>query len=71
MSDFAKIRLLAMIDNEIEEVTGAISNNRLWMHGSDTMEEAAMFQENIAELEEYKGTLFELRKQIYGGKIDV
>jgi hypothetical protein len=60
-----------MIDTEIKEVTGDISNQRLWIHGTIDIETTAMFVSNIKELEEYRETLINLRKQIYGGKINV
>ncbi len=43
----------ADIAEEIEEVKGAISNERLWQKGSDSREEIACHEQNIADLCEY------------------
>lgn len=41
------------ISEEIEDVKGTISNERLWVKGSETPEQIQMHEENIAELEEF------------------
>jgi hypothetical protein len=72
MSDLMKIRLSAMLDTEIEQVKGMISNEALWAHGSETEEQAQMHTENIENLEEYKQLLIEMQEQVNKeGKINV
>jgi hypothetical protein len=71
MSDLMKIRLLAMLDEEIKEVEGSISNNRLWMLGSDDEDDMILFQSNINDLEEYKETLQKMRTQVMKGEFNV
>jgi hypothetical protein len=69
MSEMIKIRMLAMIDREIEDVENNIRNNEVWKHGSSTKEEAEMFEENITDLEVYKEMLLDLRAKITEGMI--
>ena len=64
MSEMVKIWLAGMIHREIEQVNGSISNNCIWLHSSESPEEAEMFTSNIASLEEYKATLLEMEKQV-------
>lgn len=71
MSDLMKIRLLAMLDEEIKEVEGSISNNRLWMLGSDDEDDMVLFQSNINDLEEYKEALQKMRVQVMRGEFNV
>jgi hypothetical protein len=71
MSETVKIWLAGMVQNEIEQVTGTISNNNLWMHSSETDEEVEMFAENIANLEEYKSVLETIYKNIEEGTFNV
>lgn len=71
MSETVKIWLAGMVQNEIEQVTGTISNNNLWMHSSETDEEVEMFAENIANLEEYKSVLETIYKRIEEGTFNV
>jgi hypothetical protein len=69
MSEMIKIRMLAMIDREIEDVEDNIRNNEVWKHGSSTKEEADMFEENITDLEVYKEMLLDLRAKVTEGMI--
>jgi hypothetical protein len=69
MSEMIKIRMLAMIDREIEDVENNIRNNEVWKHGSSTKEEAEMFEENITDLEVYKEMLLDLRAKVTEGMI--
>ena len=71
MSETVKIWLAGMVYNEIEQVTGTISNNNLWMHSSETEEEVEMFAENITNLEEYKLVLETIYKSIEEGTFNV
>ena len=49
------------LEAEIEDAKGAISNNRLWLKGVDTPEDALMYEGNIAEYEEYVSVLEEMK----------
>lgn len=71
MSELMKVRLLAMLDEEIKEVEGSISNNRLWMLGSDDEDDMVLFQSNINDLEEYKEALQKMRVQVMRGEFNV
>jgi hypothetical protein len=71
MTDLIKIRMLAMLDNEIEEVNGSISNELLWLQSSATAEEAEMFVDNVAKLTEYKAVLSKMREQVEEGTFNV
>ena len=52
------------IDDEIAEVKGSISNERLWQKGSNIVEEILMFEQNITDHTEYINRL-ELLKTKY------
>ena len=69
MSDLIKEWLLEMFDSEIEEVNGTISNNRLWLVGCASTEEAIMYEENIVNLVEYRDVLKKLREQTKKGEL--
>lgn len=71
MSDIMKIRMLAMLDEEIKEVEGTISNNRIWMLGSNNEDDMILFQSNIDDLEEYKEALHKMRTQVTRGEFNV
>lgn len=71
MSEMVKIWLAEMVHREIEQVNGTISNNCLWLHSSESKEEAEMFASNIASLEEYKELLLEMQKKIEEGDFTV
>ena len=71
MSEMVKIWLAEMVHREIEQVNGAISNNCLWLHSSESSEEAEMFTSNIASLEEYKTVLLQMQKKIEEGNFTV
>ena len=69
MSELMIDRLLALFDNELEEVDKGIRNNSIWRDGSDTPEEAAMFENNILDLLDYKDVLLNLRERTVEGDI--
>lgn len=69
MTDLMRVRLLAMIDAEMKQVAGMISNEAIWTHGSSTKEDAQMHSDNISELEEYQETLLKLREQVVEGEL--
>lgn len=71
MSEMVKIWLVEMVHREIEQVNGTISNNCLWLHSSESSEEAEMFTANIASLEEYKTVLLQMQKKIEEGNFTV
>lgn len=71
MSEMIKIWLAEMLHHEIEEVNGTISNNRLWLHSSETAEEIDMFSANIESLEEYKSLLLTMQKKVEEGTFNV
>jgi hypothetical protein len=71
MSDFMKIRMLAMIDEELNEVQGSISNNKLWMFAAADAEEVSMFSENLVDLEDYKKVLMKMRVQVNDGTFNI
>lgn len=64
MSEITKIRLLAMISSELEQVNKMISNEKLWMFGSTTKEDSQMHSDNIKDLEEFKEILKIMESQI-------
>lgn len=51
--DTVQFWMNSLFDTEIEDVKGAISNEHLWLLGSDTEEGIACHTQNIADLEEY------------------
>lgn len=71
MSEMVEIWLAEMVHREIEQVNGTISNNCLWLHSSESSEEAEMFTANIASLEEYKTVLLQMQKKIEEGNFTV
>lgn len=71
MTDLIRTRLLAMVNSELEQTAGSISNNKLWMHGSDSPEQVAMFEQNIEELMELEDILKILREQIMEDTLNV
>ena len=70
MTEIMKIGLLTMIDTEMKQVVGMISNEALWAHGSTTEEDAQMHTDNIADLEEYKELLLKMREQVVEETLD-
>ena len=71
MTDLIRTRLLAMVDAELKETENNISNNKLWMLGSNTQEEASMFEENIEELMELEDILKIIRERIMEDTLNV
>ena len=66
MSDQIKEWLKAMYNEEIEQTTGSISNERLWANGAPDEETAQMHLDNIEELERYLEILEGLKNGIDG-----
>lgn len=71
MPDLMRTRLLAMIDAELKETEGSISNNKLWSLGSKTEEETEMFEGNIAELAELQDFLLRLRELVVEDELEL
>jgi hypothetical protein len=71
MSELIKARMLSMIDNELKEVSGDLSNNRIWRDGSETQEDSSMFEENMCDLVEYEEMLLEIREKVAEDKFNV
>jgi hypothetical protein len=71
MSELMKIRLLAMIDSELKHVAGMISNETLWMHGSNTKDDQIIHMSNIADLEDYNSLLLRMREKVVEEEFDV
>lgn len=71
MSENIKSWLIQMLDYELEETEVAIDNESLWTLGSNDEDEAAQHEENMAELEEYKQVLTELKARIESGEMSV
>ena len=71
MSNIMKIRLLAMVDSELKQVVGMISDEALWAHGATNEEEAQMHVCNIMDLEEYRDMLLRMREQVVEEEFNV
>jgi hypothetical protein len=57
MSEMVKNWLIKLYEREIKEALGSISNERIWLMGSDVWEEGKMHLDNMANLNEYITTL--------------
>lgn len=64
MSPMSKIWLLTMLEREIAETEGTISNETLWSEAGATEEDSQMHEGNIADLEEYKELLIEIKERV-------
>lgn len=64
MNEMIKHWLIKLYEREIEETQGTISNENLWMFGSETKEEEKMHIDNMANLNEYVATLKTLLNEI-------
>lgn len=71
MPEFMKVRLTSMIDNEIKQVIGEISNNNIWLDICVTRDEQRTIIGNIVDLEEYLEVLRSLKKQMEEGELNV
>ena len=56
--------LRTMYDREIDEIRGTISNERLWLKGSDTYIGQIIHEENIENLESYLTKLEKLKEEV-------
>lgn len=64
MNEMVKNWLIELYEREIEEAQGTISNEKLWMLGSETKEQEQMHLDNMANLNEYITTLKTLLNDI-------
>ncbi len=64
MNEMIKFWLTELYENEIDETKTTISNENLWMLGSETKEEEQMHIDNMANLNEYIATLKTLLNDI-------
>ena len=64
MSAIMKIRLIVMLNNEIQHVNGMISNESLWALGSSSEEDSRMHSNNMSDLEEYKSLLLKMKEKV-------
>lgn len=64
MSEMVKNWLIELYEREIEEALGSISNERIWLMGTDVLEEEKMHLNNMANLNEYITTLKTLLNDI-------
>ena len=64
MNEMVKNWLIELYEREIEEALGSISNERIWLMGTDVLEEDKMHLDNMANLNEYITTLKTLLNDI-------
>ena len=64
MNEMIKFWLTELYEREIEEALGSISNERIWLMGTDVLEEEKMHLDNMANLNEYITTLKTLLNDI-------
>ena len=57
MNEMVKNWLIKLYEREIEEALGSISNERIWLMGTDVWEEEKMHLDNMTNLNEYITTL--------------
>ena len=64
MNEMVKNWLIKLYEREIEEALGSISNERIWLMGTDVLEDEKMHLDNMANLNEYITTLKTLLNDI-------
>lgn len=64
MNAIVKNWLTQLYEREIKEALGSISNERIWMMGTDVWEEEKMHLDNMENLNEYIATLRTLLNNI-------
>lgn len=57
MNEMVKNWLIKLYEREIEEALVSISNERIWLMGTDVWEEEKMHLDNMTNLNEYITTL--------------
>ena len=53
MNEMVKNWLIKLYEREIEDALGSISNERIWLMGTDVWEEEKMHLDNMTNLNEY------------------
>ena len=64
MNEMVKNWLIELYEREIEDALCSISNERIWLMGTDVLEEEKMHLDNMANLNEYITTLKTLLNDI-------
>lgn len=64
MSEIVKIWLTDLFEREIKDAEVDISNNELWVKGSNTREEELGFLQNIEDIKEYKEVLEQMLAEV-------
>ena len=64
MNEMVKNWLIELYEREIDDTQATISNENIWMLGSDTKEQEQMHIDNMATLNEYVATLKTLLHEI-------
>ena len=57
MNEMVKNWLIKLYEREIEEALGSVSNERIWLMGTNVLEEEKMHLDNMTNLNEYITTL--------------
>lgn len=70
MSEMVKEWSIQMLDNELKEIEGCISNVELWIAGSKFEEDIAAHKQTLENMLEYKALLQNLRKKAEEGTLD-
>ena len=68
MNEMVKNWLIELYEREIKEALDSISNERIWLMGTDVREEEKMHLDNMANLNEYITTLKTLLNDIKEAK---
>ena len=71
MSETIKIWLLDLFNYELEETDDNIKNNTIWKRGSNSPDEALLFEENLSSLTEYKDILLRLITRVEDGTLNI
>lgn len=64
MSETVRIWLTDLFEKEIKDAEVDISNNELWVKGSNTQEEESGFLQNIEDIKEYKAVLEQMLAEV-------
>lgn len=64
MSETVKIWLTDLFEKEIKDAEVNISNNELWVKGSNTREEELGFLQNIEDIKEYRTVLEQMLAEV-------
>ena len=64
MSETVKFWLTDLFEREIKDAEVDISNNELWVKGSNTREEELGYLQNIEDIKEYKAVLEQMLAEV-------